>query len=199
MRTKASPVLFIVMRLLFLFYHFFQKNLDKHFKNEIQLHREKLKNEFSVAEAAHLDANPDSRALDLNITVGAAKSTANDDPASCIREFCKCLASDKEEIACKDGFSKAKGFNLDLNADEMSSSNNNDPFYPYKNYKLMKQREDFESGSSVGSLEQNDSIDNVKRSNKMIVCLRHMGIHKCHFEFQNHVGGRAKMMCIRGS
>ncbi|XP_073131253.1 uncharacterized protein [Henckelia pumila] len=117
----------------------------------------------SQAEAAHLDANPDSRAIDLSTTVGAAKSLTNDDATSCIREFCELPASDKEEMVCKDGFSKAKGFDLDLNADEMSSSNNNDPFYPYKNYELMKQREDFESGSSVGPLEENDSIRQRKK------------------------------------
>ncbi|KZV51928.1 pentatricopeptide repeat-containing protein-like [Dorcoceras hygrometricum] len=147
---------------------------------------------FFVAEAEHLDANLDSRGLDLNITAGAAKCMDNDDATSCIREFRKHVASEKEEMKCKDGFSKAKAYNLDLNADEMSSSNNNDPFYPYKNYELLKQREDFESGSSVGPLEENDSTRQYKKIKQNDYVLASYGNMQMPFRVPKARGRKSK-------
>ncbi|XP_073020337.1 uncharacterized protein [Primulina eburnea] len=146
----------------------------------------------SPAEAAHLDANPDSRGLDLSVTVGAAKSMTNDDNTSCIREFCKRPASDKEEMVCKDGFSKAKGFVLNLNIDDGSSSNNSDPFYPYKNYKLLNQSEDFESGSSVGPLEENDSTRKCKKVKQNDCMLASYGDKQMTFRVPKPRGRKSK-------
>ncbi|KAL7108615.1 hypothetical protein ACP275_06G123600 [Erythranthe tilingii] len=54
---------------------------------------------------------------------------------------------------------KNRGLDLDLNAEqEMSSSINNDPFYPFKNYTNLKSADDSECGSSVGPLDSKNPM-----------------------------------------
>ncbi|KAL3834754.1 hypothetical protein ACJIZ3_009490 [Penstemon smallii] len=62
-----------------------------------------------------------------------------------------------------------KPLDLNLTAGD-SSSPFNDPFYPYKNYEHLNSRDDFECGSSVGPLDEKDSMQvwkGLKRNNYM--------------------------------
>ncbi|KAL6509385.1 hypothetical protein OROGR_022695 [Orobanche gracilis] len=69
---------------------------------------------------------------------------------------------------------KAKAFDLDLNAEDISSSMNG-PFLPYKTNKHSKSGDDFECGSSVGPLDRKDSLrvwKGLKQNNYMSTLYR---------------------------
>ncbi|KAK6145702.1 hypothetical protein DH2020_022522 [Rehmannia glutinosa] len=86
----------------------------------------------------------------------------NVDPVKVIKESNKVLTFAKEE--------KNGRFDLDLNAEDMSSSINTDPFYPSNNDKHLKSRNDSECGSSVGLLDEKDSMrvwKGLKQNNYM--------------------------------
>ncbi|KAG8380973.1 hypothetical protein BUALT_Bualt06G0072100 [Buddleja alternifolia] len=104
----------------------------------------------SEAQAGRGDVTSDSTRLDLNINI-------NNDAPSCVDKSNKLLSNQKEEMECNNGLSKSRGFHLDLNAEDISSSIN-DPFYPYKNYEHLKSRDDSECGSSVGPLDEKNSM-----------------------------------------
>ncbi|GFQ04414.1 hypothetical protein PHJA_002585300 [Phtheirospermum japonicum] len=53
--------------------------------------------------------------------------------------------------------SKIRAFDLDLNTEDISSSIN-DPFFPFKNYERSRPRDELECGSSVGPLDEKDSM-----------------------------------------
>ncbi|CAN4097588.1 unnamed protein product [Withania somnifera] len=55
-------------------------------------------------------------------------------------------------------FVKSKGFSLDLNAADVSSSINHESSYPCKNSAYLKSKDDFECASSVGPLDENESM-----------------------------------------
>ncbi|KAL3653391.1 hypothetical protein CASFOL_003072 [Castilleja foliolosa] len=83
-------------------------------------------------KTAHPNTNSDSKELDLNVNISSVKhSTVND--------------------------SKKRAFDLDLNTDDISSSIN-DPFFPFKNYDCSRPRDELECGSSVGPLNEKDSM-----------------------------------------
>ncbi|KAL0401088.1 UNVERIFIED_CONTAM: hypothetical protein Slati_4138700 [Sesamum latifolium] len=120
-----------------------------------------------VSNTVQPDADSDSRTLDLNENVGSVNCTVGDDAPAC--ECDKPRTSGKEEVERHDGATKGRRFDLDLNAEDISSSIN-DPFYPYKNYEHLKSRDDSECGSSVGPLDERDSMrvwKGLKQNNYM--------------------------------
>ncbi|KAL2248982.1 uncharacterized protein LOC105166978 [Sesamum indicum] len=112
----------------------------------------------------HLDVNSDSGALDLNVNADPVSLMVGVDAPACIKESNELLAPVKEE--------KNRVFDLDLNAEDVSSSINNDPFYPYKNCEHSKLRDDSECGSSSGPLEEKDSMriwEGLKQNNYLSI------------------------------
>lgn len=93
------------------------------------------------SKTAHSDIYPDSRSLDLNIGVGSINFTINDDDPTCVNESNN---PPKKETECK-------GFELDLNAADISSSIN-DPFYKMNG--RLKYRDDSDCGSSIDPFEK---------------------------------------------
>ncbi|KAL2549897.1 hypothetical protein Fot_11427 [Forsythia ovata] len=94
--------------------------------------------------------NSAPRALDLNDSVDAASNVVGDGTPVYNKEPNKLPTSGNEQ--------KSKGFGLDLTAEDISSSINHDPFYPYKNYENLKSRDDSDCASSVGPLEEKDPM-----------------------------------------
>ncbi|KAL3837822.1 hypothetical protein ACJIZ3_022413 [Penstemon smallii] len=90
---------------------------------------------------AHSHVNSDSEPFDLNVNVGSVNGKISDDTPAFIKESSNLM--------------KSKGLDLNLNADDISSS---DPFHPYKNYEHLKSRDESECGSSVGPVEEKDSL-----------------------------------------
>ncbi|XP_011076586.1 uncharacterized protein LOC105160796 [Sesamum indicum] len=136
------------------------RDLESVFLSEAQAGR-------GVSNTVQPDADSDSRTLDLNENVGSVNCTVGDDAPAC--ECDKLRTSGKEEVERDDGATKGRRFDLDLNAEDISSSIN-DPFYPYKNYEHLKSRDDSECGSSVGPLDERDSMrawKGLKQNNYM--------------------------------
>ncbi|CAA2957896.1 Hypothetical predicted protein [Olea europaea subsp. europaea] len=90
------------------------------------------------------------RALDLNANLDVASNVVGDGTPVCIKEPNKLPKSGNEQ--------KSRGFVVDLNAEDISSSINQDPFYPYKNYENLKKRDDSDCASSVGPVEEKDPM-----------------------------------------
>ncbi|KAK4436445.1 hypothetical protein Salat_0808200 [Sesamum alatum] len=110
----------------------------------------------------HPDVNSDSGPLDLNVNAAPVRVMVGVDAPACIKESNELLAPVKKE--------KNRVFDLDLNAEDVSSSINNDPFYPCKNCEHLKSRDDSECGSSTGPLEEKDSMriwEGLKQNNYM--------------------------------
>ncbi|KAK4433494.1 hypothetical protein Salat_1111700 [Sesamum alatum] len=136
------------------------RDLESVFLSEAQAGR-------GVSNAVQRDADSDSRTLDLNVNVGSVNCAVEDEAPS--HQCDKLRTSGKEEVERGDGAAKGRRFDLDLNAEDISSSIN-DPFYPYKNYEHMKSRDDSECGSSVGPLDERDSMrvwKGLKQNNYM--------------------------------
>ncbi|CAI9774927.1 unnamed protein product [Fraxinus pennsylvanica] len=110
------------------------------------------------SDAAHPVVHFAPCELDLNTNVSCVSNAVHDDPQGCIEESKKQPTSGNEQMECNDDFSKSGGFKLDLNAENISSSINHDPFYPYKTYEHSKSRDSSECGSSVGPLEGKDPM-----------------------------------------
>ncbi|PIM99303.1 hypothetical protein CDL12_28202 [Handroanthus impetiginosus] len=113
------------------------------------------------SKSAHPDVNSDSRTLGLN-----ANCVVSDD-APCIDESSK--PPTKEEVQHNDGITKARGLDLDLNAEDISSSVN-DPFHPYNKCEPLKSRDESECGCSVGPLDEKEPMrvwNGLKENNFM--------------------------------
>lgn len=81
---------------------------------------------------------------------------ADNDPA-CVDESNNLPASEKEDKQHNDGLTKARGFDLDLNAADVSSSIN-ESFHPYKMPQHLRSRDDSDCVSSVGPLVVKDPM-----------------------------------------
>lgn len=115
--------------------------------------KEKLKHETDWAQTGRGGsdtATPDSRALDLNLHLG------DDDPA-CVGESTTLPASEKEDVQQNHKLTKARGFDLDLNAADVSSSIN-EPLHPNKMHEHLRSRDDSDCVSSVGPLDTKDPM-----------------------------------------
>lgn len=95
--------------------------------------------------------------LDLNTNVCAASNLARGD-TTCAEDSSKLKLLRKDERKKQVECVNSKGFGLDLNVEDVSSSANQDPFYPYKNNDNLKSRDVSECGSSTGPLEKKDPL-----------------------------------------
>ncbi|KAH6802211.1 hypothetical protein C2S51_033657 [Perilla frutescens var. frutescens] len=102
-------------------------------------------------------ATPDSRVLDLNVDVGSANCVVRDDDPACVDESNNLPASEKDGVQCNGGMTKARAFDLDLNAADVSSSIN-ESFYPHKMHEHLRSRDDSDCVSSVGPLDVKDPM-----------------------------------------
>ncbi|KAK2982411.1 hypothetical protein RJ640_026254 [Escallonia rubra] len=64
----------------------------------------------------------------------------------------------KYETEAADNFAKSRGFGLDLNVEDVSSSANHDPFHLYNSDEPAKSRDASECGSSSGAVEEKDPM-----------------------------------------
>lgn len=103
-------------------------------------------------DASHVVVGPALIELDLNAKVDMANNLASDNTLACVEDTNN-LASYSEG-----NIEKSRGFGLGLNAEEVSSSINHDPFYPRKNYEQLKLRDTSECGSTCGPLEEKDAM-----------------------------------------
>ncbi|XP_041992250.1 uncharacterized protein LOC121743126 [Salvia splendens] len=92
---------------------------------------------FQAEGRPNNSAIPDSRVLDLNVHVGSTSYV---------------VVSEKEDV-----ITKARGFDLDLNAAAVSSSIN-ESIYPCKMNKHLMSREDSDCVSSVGPMDTKDPM-----------------------------------------
>ncbi|KAL1559373.1 hypothetical protein AAHA92_09722 [Salvia divinorum] len=102
-------------------------------------------------------AIPDSRVLDLNVHVGSTSYVVADDDPARVDESNNLPVSEKEDVQHKDGLTKARGFDLDLNATDVSSSIN-ESVHPCKMNEHLRSREDSDCVSSVGPLDTKDPM-----------------------------------------
>ncbi|KAL8539391.1 hypothetical protein ACS0TY_001133 [Phlomoides rotata] len=113
-----------------------------------------FRSEAEAGRGGSKTAYSDSRSLDLNVGVDSITCMVNDDDPICVDESNNPPISGKKETKLKAGLTKAKRFNLDLNAADISSSIN-DPFnHPYKMNEHLKYRDDSDCGSSIDPLER---------------------------------------------
>ncbi|XP_057778421.1 uncharacterized protein LOC130997182 isoform X1 [Salvia miltiorrhiza] len=102
-------------------------------------------------------ATPDSRVIDLNVHVGSASCVVGVDDPACVDESNNLPASEKEDMQNIDGIMKARGFDLDLNAADVSSSIN-ESMYPCKMHEHLRSKDDSDCVSSVGPLDTKDPM-----------------------------------------
>ncbi|KAH7537673.1 hypothetical protein FEM48_Zijuj03G0117800 [Ziziphus jujuba var. spinosa] len=101
---------------------------------------------------------PVPRSLDLNMEMCSAKDEDHDDSKECSENSDKLSLLGEHEMERNTNCATSRGIGVDLNAEDVSSSLNKDPFFPYKNSKYLKPRDVSECGSSTGPLEENDSF-----------------------------------------
>ncbi|XP_024026040.1 uncharacterized protein LOC21394511 isoform X2 [Morus notabilis] len=95
-------------------------------------------------------ADSPPRPLDLNTEMCIPKEKVHDDSQECSK------SSDKREQYTE--FVTSRGIGLDLNSEDVFSSMNQDPFFPYKSHSQSKPRDISECASSTGPLEENDPM-----------------------------------------
>lgn len=98
--------------------------------------------------------DPALRLIDLNANIVASSNAA----ASHVEETNKLASLEKKDNGHEEDTMKSKGFALDLNAEDVSSSINHESSYPCKNSAYVKSKDDFECASSVGPLDENESM-----------------------------------------
>lgn len=100
------------------------------------------------------------RAIDLNAHIDLPSSSVPEDDITILEENNSLLSSEKQEVESDYNTLLSRSFGLDLNSQDTttSSSKNHDPFHPFKNYEHLKLKDDFECASSVGPLEEKDSM-----------------------------------------
>lgn len=111
-------------------------------KEMSQVTKETITINSSVAQSARM---VDRAPLDLN-----AKLLTIDDGPTCIEGNIKPSSLKKQVTQCNLNVTKPRGIGLDLNAEDVSSSVNDDPFYPYKSIENLKSRDGSECASSCG-------------------------------------------------
>ncbi|XP_075108222.1 uncharacterized protein LOC107769149 isoform X2 [Nicotiana tabacum] len=104
-------------------------------------------------ERTEMGTDPALRLLDLNANIAAPGNAT----ASHVEETDKLPSLGNKDNGPEGDSMKSKGFALDLNAEDVSSSINHEPLYPCKNSSL-KSKDDFECASSVGPLDENESM-----------------------------------------
>ncbi|PRQ59629.1 hypothetical protein RchiOBHm_Chr1g0372301 [Rosa chinensis] len=102
--------------------------------------------------------SPIPRPLDLNTDSCIASNTVQNTSQQCSQNLEKSTVLRDHDKECHTNHGNAKGNALDLNGKGVSSSENQDPFYPYKNLNYLKSRDVSECGSSTGPLEEKDPM-----------------------------------------
>ncbi|KAL3521314.1 hypothetical protein ACH5RR_019463 [Cinchona calisaya] len=115
--------------------------------------------ERTAKDTVHLAVDNAPRKIDLNAKFEAPSNVVADDAMACVKETIPLLSQWKPEIECDVSLLKSRGFGVDLNTGDISSSKNHEPFRPYKNYGHLKSVDDSDCGSSVGPLEEKDSMN----------------------------------------
>ncbi|XP_022879768.1 uncharacterized protein LOC111397204 isoform X2 [Olea europaea var. sylvestris] len=110
------------------------------------------------SDAAYPVIRSATRALDLNMSVGSISDAVDDDTRVCIEERNKQPTFGIEQMERSDDFSNSMRCKLGVNAEDISSSINHDPFYPYKTYEYSKSRNNSDCRSSIGLLEVKDPM-----------------------------------------
>lgn len=101
-----------------------------------------------------LVTDPALRLIDLNANIVASSNAT----VSHVEETNKLASLGNKDNGHEGDSTKSKGFALDLNAEDVSSSINHESSYPCKNSAYLKSKDDFECASSVGSLDENESM-----------------------------------------
>ncbi|PHU13964.1 hypothetical protein BC332_15169 [Capsicum chinense] len=114
---------------------------------------------FSIYEktemgTSKLVTDPAFSLIDLNANIVASSNATT----SCVEETNKMASLGKKGNGRDGDFMKSKGFALDLNAEDVSSSINHESSYPCKTSAYLKSKDDFECASSVGPLDENESM-----------------------------------------
>lgn len=97
--------------------------------------------------------------LDLNAKVSSARKLACDATPACVEDNNKLLPLMKHDIGYDPNFVASRSIGLDLNSEDVCSSVNHDPFYPYKKRGRVKSPDGIsECASSTGPLEEKDPM-----------------------------------------
>ncbi|XAR66031.1 hypothetical protein NMG60_11012077 [Bertholletia excelsa] len=102
-------------------------------------------------ERRPIAVDPASRVLDLNTKVSISNNSAGGHTLECTNKLSFGKHDAEHDV-------NSRGFGWDLNAEDVSSSLNQDPFYPYKSLEHLKSYDVSECGSTTGPLEENDSM-----------------------------------------
>ncbi|XP_052181479.1 uncharacterized protein LOC127794369 isoform X2 [Diospyros lotus] len=100
-------------------------------------------------------ADPARTSIDLDNKVSLAISSASSDK---LAGTDKSLSSGTHGIEHDATCAVSRGFCLDLNAEGVSSSLNQDPFYPYKNQEQLRASDASECGSTTGTRQEKDPM-----------------------------------------
>lgn len=102
------------------------------------------------------------RAIDLNARIDLPSSSVpEDDDIAILEENNSLISSEKQEMESDYNTMLSQSFGIDLNSRDSiitSCSKNHDPLHPSRNYEHKKLKDDFECASSVGPLEEKDSM-----------------------------------------
>ncbi|KAL6123472.1 hypothetical protein ACLB2K_075994 [Fragaria x ananassa] len=112
----------------------------------------------SMSNRIPVVVSPIPRPLDLNDDSSFASSTVQNGSQKCSQNLEKSTVLRDHDKECHTNPGSAKGNALGLNAKGVSSSENQDPFYPYKNLNHLKSRDVSECGSCTGPLEEKDPM-----------------------------------------
>ncbi|XP_057483568.1 uncharacterized protein LOC130770221 [Actinidia eriantha] len=137
--------------------HLFSLDKDKF---QVSNDTETLNSDVAQGEITRRDALPElldtsPRPLDLNTKVCVVNDLAGGDTPACAHKLSSFEKYGMEQDA---NFAASKGFGWDLNAEDVSSSLNQNPFYPFKNIENLRPTDASECGSSTGPLEEKDSM-----------------------------------------
>ncbi|KAL7229296.1 hypothetical protein ACSBR2_007907 [Camellia fascicularis] len=129
-------------------------SVEKENSDEVSKDATKTISDFTRAEITAM-VDPAARSLDLNTVVCVANNSASGDTLACSN---KLSSFGKDDIGHDVNLPTSRGFGWDLNAEDVSNSLNQDPFYPYKNHENLKSGDASECGSTTGPLEEKDPM-----------------------------------------
>ncbi|GMP23671.1 hypothetical protein CsSME_00001188 [Camellia sinensis var. sinensis] len=129
-------------------------SVEKEKSDEVSKDATKTISDFTRAEITAM-VDPAARSLDLNTEVCVANNSASGDTLACSN---KLSSFGKDDIGHDVNLPTSRGFGWDLNAEDVSNSLNQDPFYPYKNHENLKSGDASECGSTTGPLEEKDPM-----------------------------------------
>ncbi|CAL5364003.1 unnamed protein product [Camellia sinensis] len=129
-------------------------SVEKKKSDEVSKDATKTISDFTRAEITAM-VDPAARSLDLNTEVCVANNSASGDTLACSN---KLSSFGKDDIGHDVNLPTSRGFGWDLNAEDVSNSLNQDPFYPYKNHENLKSGDASECGSTTGPLEEKDPM-----------------------------------------